>query len=188
MILTARQLLYALEGFAAASRRYRIPYHILERYEQEVDIDHRRMRKTLHYLKTRGYVVNAVEGKERFIEVSKKALVKIRSERFWEALPTPPKWDRRWRMVIFDMPAKWEKTRHKFPNQLKAWGFVPLQRSVYVYPFECRKELNTLIQLHKVHEKVIYLIADIIEGEERIINHFIDEEILSEAHFKEPKA
>lgn len=179
VVLTSRQLLNLFGELVVFSKQYRIPYHVLERYEHELGADRRRLGKTLQYLKARGYIINAVEGKERFIEVSKKALAKIRDERFWENLPKPERWDRKWRMVIFDMPAKWEKSRHKFPNQLKAWGFFPLQRSVYVYPFDCRKEVNTLIQLHKVEKTVIYLVADVIEGEERIANHFVDEHILT---------
>ena len=40
------------------------------------------------------------------------------------------KWDKRWRMIIFDIPEKYRKTRDKLRLTLRSLGFVQLQASV----------------------------------------------------------
>ena len=50
-------------------------------------------------------------------------------EAFW----TQP-WDGRWRLVLFDLPAKEETTRSKLRHSLQRQGFGWIQRSVWITP------------------------------------------------------
>lgn len=42
----------------------------------------------------------------------------------------PPRWDGKWRLVIFDIPEKKAAARRALRNRLRELGFVQLQRSV----------------------------------------------------------
>ncbi len=49
-------------------------------------------------------------------------------------LPSHKKWDKKWRMVIFDIPEKKNKERRALSTKLKDLGFYPLQESFLIYP------------------------------------------------------
>ena len=52
----------------------------------------------------------------------------------------PPKWDGFWRIVIFDVPEKLRKRETYSGKKIKTLAFFPLQKSVFVYPFDCRRD------------------------------------------------
>lgn len=59
----------------------------------------------------------------------------------------PVKWDGFWRMVMFDIPEHKKQARDTFARKLWALGFVALQKSVFVYPYECRDELDFIVEV-----------------------------------------
>lgn len=56
----------------------------------------------------------------------------------------PKKWDRKWRIVIFDISELKKFQREAFRGKLKELGFSPLQKSVWIQPFPCSDEINLL--------------------------------------------
>jgi hypothetical protein len=66
------------------------------------------------------------------------------------------KWDGHWRVVIFDIPQKLKIARDLFVRKLKEIGMYPLQKSVYVYPFECKDELDFIIEYFGLRPYVRY--------------------------------
>ena len=54
------------------------------------------------------------------------------------------KWDGKWHIVIFDIPNEKRKMRDVVRHKLLRIGFLELQESVYVYPFDCLLEINFL--------------------------------------------
>jgi phenylacetic acid degradation operon negative regulatory protein len=57
-------------------------------------------------------------------------------------------WDKKWRLVIFDIPEKRRIVRDVLRYQLKQFGFVPLQQSVWVTKRNCTDVLRNYI--HKI--------------------------------------
>ena len=54
-----------------------------------------------------------------------------------EGLPVPKHWDGKYRLVIFDIK-EWKRgTRDRLRMWLLNLGFVRLQNSVWVYPYDC---------------------------------------------------
>ena len=56
----------------------------------------------------------------------------------------PNVWDKRWRLVSFDLPEKLAKTRKILVEYLSAWKFYPLHKSVYLHAYPCLKEVDFL--------------------------------------------
>lgn len=50
-------------------------------------------------------------------------------------------WDGHWRLVCFDIPKGKDKERLYFNRRLHELGFTMVQRSMWVHPFECLKEI-----------------------------------------------
>ncbi len=66
------------------------------------------------------------------------------------------KWDKKWRLVLFDIPEKNRLTRDKLRKSLKRFGFKNLQRSAWISPLPTDKKIKQIKQ--KVSDyKAFYL-------------------------------
>jgi len=70
----------------------------------------------------------------------------------------PKKWDKKWRVVIFDIAQLKKLHREAFRGKLKELGFYPLQKSVWIHPFDCRDEIELLKDFFGLLEKELRLI------------------------------
>lgn len=78
----------------------------------------------------------------------------------------PPKsWDRKWRLIIFDIPEKIKKVREAMRDHLKQLGFYQLQKSVFVFPYKCQDEIEFLIEFYDLRPYVRQVIAENIDNE-----------------------
>jgi len=53
-----------------------------------------------------------------------------------------------WMMVFFDIPENFKKIRNLFRKHLQLLGFYEIQKSVLVYPYQCKEELELLIDYY----------------------------------------
>lgn len=82
------------------------------------------------------------------------------------------KWDGRWRMVVFDIPERRRNIRIRLRDFMREVGFVRLQDSVWVYPYDCEDFVALLKAELKVGKDVLYAIVDTIEHDNNIRKHF----------------
>ena len=59
----------------------------------------------------------------------------------------PMVWDGIWRLVIFDIPEDERRGRVALAEKLKELGFYPMQKSVFIHPYECKDEINFITEL-----------------------------------------
>ena len=78
-------------------------------------------------------------------------------------LRKPKRWDRKWRVLIFDIPERRKGLRQKIRNTLKTIGFVRLQNSVWAYPYDCEDLITLLKADFKIGKDLLYLIVDSLE-------------------------
>jgi len=76
------------------------------------------------------------------------------------------KWDKKWRLVIFDIPEKQNKERHILSKKLKTLGFYSLQESVFIYPYDCRDEIDFVCEFLSVGRYVNYCIVESLDKRE----------------------
>lgn len=139
--------------------------------------------KNLYYLKKNKLIKTFIQGKKEYIELTRRgrkraACYFLRKTKIMRH----GNWDGKWRVVIFDISEEKKYKRELIRTWLKNIGLIGIQRSVYVYPFDFKKELNLMVGLLVVAD-VKYMICDIIEGEEELINYFFNEKILLERDF-----
>jgi len=91
----------------------------------------------------------------------------------------PKKWDKKWRIVIYDIPDGKKSERQVVQNKLENLGFLKLQESVYVYPFDCLSEINLLKKLYLLAPYIQYLVAERVETEVDLLSKFFDLGILN---------
>lgn len=75
----------------------------------------------------------------------------------------PKKWDRKYRLVIFDIKEGKRKVRDDLRRWLEGLGFLRLQNSVWVYPYDCREVVVLLKSNLGIGTEVLYLVVDSIE-------------------------
>ena len=71
----------------------------------------------------------------------------------------PKKWDRKWRVLIFDIAQLKKIYREALRGKLKVLGFYQLQKSVWVHPFDCKAEIKMLKDFFGLSDREIRLIV-----------------------------
>lgn len=145
----------------------------------EYPVDWGNLVQKISYLKRHGVIREFYEGKKKYIEITPRGIDKLEKLGLNNLkVPRPKIWDKRWRIVIFDIPEKDRELRNIIRHRLYNLGFQQIQKSVFVYPFECTKEVNAICGQWGGRQYLKYMIAEIIEGEDSIIEQFMDSGVL----------
>jgi DNA-binding transcriptional regulator PaaX len=83
-------------------------------------------------------------------------------------IPTPKKWDKKWRIVAFDIPDKKKSARRALKAKLDQLGFIQFQESVYIYPYPCEKELRYLCSIYGLNNYIKFILAEQIDGQDNL--------------------
>lgn len=119
----------------------------------------RKFQHSLRYLKSRGYVRILSESPNGMnIEITRAGKQIVKQVDIAELkIPIPKTWDQKWRVVIFDVPNWKSKNRAAFREKIKELGFQLVQKSVWVYPHECREQVMIIRKFYDIEEYVTYL-------------------------------
>ncbi|MFA6393201.1 MAG: hypothetical protein WCW54_03905 [Candidatus Paceibacterota bacterium] len=117
-------------------------------------------------LKEKGLVeiieVNGVRV-ARITEKGKSKLSFLEKHNF--KLKIPKKWDGRFRVVIFDIKESRKRTRFLLRKTLSEIGFIKLQNSVWIYPYDCEDLISLLKADFKIGKDVLYMIVEKLEND-----------------------
>ena len=114
-----------------------------------------------------------ISYKNNSLELTKKGEAKLGQLELREyKIKKPNKWDKRWRVLIFDIDEKRKSLRDKIRNTLMSIGFIRLQDSVWVYPYDCEDLIALLKTDFKVGTELLYMIVDSIENDAVIKKQF----------------
>jgi len=130
------------------------------------------IRRTLYYLKQKefiAYPARAKAGRVTLTTLGIRWLNQISFERL-RIKQTP--WDGKWRLVMFDVPEQWLKVRHTLRRKLKQLGFYHFQRSVFILPYDCRKEIDLITEYLKITPFVHLLTTERFLGDKQLIIKF----------------
>lgn len=139
----------------------------------------------LYYLKRRKLIKSIIKNNKKFYEITKKGREAIAWEKIDEASKRQAgKWDGYLRIVMFDIPENKKSTREVIRKKLKNIGFVQEQKSVFVYPFVCKEEIDAIAYFCSSKKYIKYMVVQIIEGQEDLMQRFVDNGVLSLADLK----
>ncbi len=111
-----------------------------------------------------------VHGKLRLTAKGKAQLQRLRLQDY--KLKKPKRWDKKWRVLIFDIPERRKVTRNRVRAVLSRLGFERLQDSVWVYPYDCEDVLTLLKADFRVGKDMLYMVVDSIEYDRHLRSHF----------------
>lgn len=132
--------------------------------------DKKKIYNIFYRLKQEGYInVSNVNG-QIYISLTKEGKKKAGKYQIDDLkIEKPEKWDKRWRILIFDIKNDEKIKREALRGKIKELGLYQLQKSVWVCPYNFQKEMNLLrlfFGLTKDEMKVI--VAFEIEDDQKI--------------------
>ncbi|MEK7574784.1 MAG: hypothetical protein AAB511_00975 [Patescibacteria group bacterium] len=114
-----------------------------------------------------------LEYKNNSLMVTVKGEAKLRHlELLNFRYPKPKRWDKKWRLLIFDIAESKRILRDKVRLTLQAIGFVKLQHSVWAYPYNCEDLIALLKTDFRVGTDLLYIIADNVENDAVLKKYF----------------
>jgi len=84
----------------------------------------------------------------------------------------PVRWDRKWRMVIFDIPEKDRALRNYIRAELRSFGFEKWQDSVWVSAYDRQLSVDLMIAEFGLERRLRYFIVPSFDGDEDIQKMF----------------
>ena len=106
-------------------------------------------------LKT-GYIEKIIKDGEPYFRLTSIGKNKIERDFPFLAFQNK-KWDRKWRVVIFDIQEELKQTRERFRSKLKELGFGMLQESVFISPYDIARDFAEFIELQGLTESTYLL-------------------------------
>lgn len=158
--------------FPPLSMPFKLIMDVIEEMEGE-KLKRERVRKVLYNLEKRKLIsLKRTNGEllVTFNEEGKRLVLKYKLDGM--VIKKPRRWDKKWRIVIFDIPEKKKVAREVLRNKLKQLGFYQLQRSVFVHPFECQQEIELITKFYEVGPYVYFMRVDYIDNQKAIKKKF----------------
>ena len=137
------------------------------------EFDRKKLRRTLRHAKNYKYIDVKEKNNEITITLLEAGHLKALKYSI-EAIHIPKQitWDKKWRLVIFDIPETKRLARNVFKDKLDEMGFVQIQKSIYVHPYPCHNEIEFIRSLYDLGPYIRLGILDKIEGEDALRKRF----------------
>lgn len=130
----------------------------------------REMRRAVSYMKTKQLIRGDYQHGLQITPKGRKRLEKVEFGKI--SIRRPAMWDRKWRLVFFDVPESERSSRIGFINKLKQLGFYQLQKSAWIHPFPCREIIEKVAAHYNVDDYISYVEVTRIDKQEKLEEHF----------------
>ncbi len=147
--------------------------NLLKGYKKWRKYPKRKLSDVFYRLKKQGLIKIERKGAQIFIKLTEEG--KKKAGRFQIndlKIKKPKKWDKKWRIIIFDISELKKILREAFRGKLKELGFYPLQKSVWVHAFDCQAEIELLREFFGLSEKELRLIVAENIGDDKELKKF----------------
>lgn len=129
----------------------------------------RELRRIAYYMKRSGLVKYSSDEYDHGMQLTDKGLNRLKKQAFADlAIPRPASWDKKWRLIFFDIPEIKKQKRNALNYKLKLLGFQMLQKSIWVHPFPCRAEIETLGEFLNIRRYISYVEISEIDSEKEL--------------------
>jgi DNA-binding transcriptional regulator PaaX len=146
---------------------------LLKSLSRKKMFNQKQIKRSMDSLKNNDLISMSYEGNKTVIRLTKSGKEKLLKYKIDDMKIKPQKkWDKKWRLVIFDIPKSFGKTRLEFTRKLRDIGFVLLQKSVWVCPYPCEDEIDFLKEAYHVRPFVRIIIAEQIDIAEDLRKKF----------------
>lgn len=129
---------------------------IFDNYRKE--IGRKKFSQLIYYLKRNNYIKAESLKSKKAIILTKKGISNVLKTSFKVEKRAKRK-DGRWIMLIFDIPAKYGKSRNLLRSILYNLGYTMFQQSVWITPYDVAEKTEKLLQFYSLDKFIrIFLI------------------------------
>jgi DNA-binding transcriptional regulator PaaX len=162
-------------GIAASGTAPAAPntLQLLDYLDPKGRVERNKIWNAIRYLEQKGDIeVQTDEKGDDYVYLTSKGRTRLNADEIWQlSVEKPRQWDQRWRLVLFDFPST-ARRRHEFRAKLEDLGFEMYQRSVFIFPYECREEVFTVAKWLDLDDYIRYIVATEIHDMRRFIKLF----------------
>jgi len=159
-------------GFSRSPKQY---FQIIKNISNEwKEIENRAFKRGIESL-YESKLINKKQNKNGSITIvltqeGKKKILTFQMDEI--KIKRPQKWDKKWRVVLFDIPENRKKIRETLRFHLKKLGFYEFQKSVFIHPYDCQDEIDYIIEFYDIRKFVRFIIADFVDNELHLKEYF----------------
>lgn len=125
-------------------------------------------------LKMKGEIEFIERGGKRYARLTEhgEASLALERQKMSIAGSSQKRWDRRYRLVMFDVPEKRKNVRERLRFHMHEVGFLRIQDSAWIYPYDCEEFVALLKADLHIGKDVLYAVIEEIENDAWIRKHF----------------
>ena len=141
---------------------------------KNLKVDEKKIKKSLESLERKEIVDLEEKGDEVFVRLKDKnnsTIIKYSIKALLDFKKKEKNWNGKWFLVFFDVPEIQRNKRNYLRKYLVDIGFYRYQQSIYIFPYQCEKEIMLIKKIVEETKYMKYIIADKIE-DERIMKTF----------------
>ncbi len=149
-----------------------------EKYKRQFKI----VQRSFYYLREKGYVdikpLTEGDFKVTLKQKGRKKIINLNYETL--TIAKPSKWNGKWWLVLADIPVKSRYLADKFRAKIKQLNFYPLQRTVWLFPYDPTDEILFISGFLKIDQFVTLMRVDEMNpGDEKKAKRFFrDKELI----------
>lgn len=133
----------------------------------------KQVKRTFNAMEKSGLIEVRKEGEKTVIKLTKNGRSKLLKFKFDEMkIKSQKHWDKKWRLVIFDVPQNFHLNRTVFTRKLRELGLKQFQKSVWVTPYPCKDEIDFLKEVYFIRPFVRIVTAEAIDIENDLLKAF----------------
>lgn len=146
----------------------------LRPYQKKRDVSVREVSKALDVLDRSKYLsLKRSSGGTVEICITKKGMQQARKLCLETVRLSPSAtWNRKWHLLCYDIPVKYNAARLAFHAMVLKLGMYPLQKSVWVYPYPCEAEILFVADFFGVANYINFAVADFLLDEDKLLKFF----------------
>ena len=147
--------------------------HVLRLFQPHTNKDRAKIRRSFRNLRDRKLVNLYQKGGHDVLEITKlgkRQLLRYKLDGM--QIKKPPRWDKKWRIIMFDIPKRKEGARIAFKDILRKLELEQYQKSVYITPYPCEDEVDFVKESLGLGDSIRYITATQIADEEVFLKKF----------------
>lgn len=130
----------------------------------------RELRRVVSYMKSRDLIHGDYEHGLVITEQGRERLKKIDFDNI--KIESAATWDKKWRLVFYDIPESYKEYRQALARKLRNLGFYQLQKSAWVHPLPCRDVIEKICTHYEIEKYVSYVEIIYIDNQENLKKRF----------------